>query len=557
MAFVYAVRQWLNDHQGIPDPLSCDRTISEGQGLPSRLRDRRSFRGSHPIPAPFLMSVPIAADARARLSTLLAAARAQARATRSGVLVSVTERISTIDPLEALETMAHMVGGRALTRDAADRMYWARPADDFALAGFGSVVILSHRGADRFAAIDRQWAALRQTALIDDPSGGAPGVGPLLMGGFAFDPDGPYTGQWRDFPAARLILPRVQVAAVDGEHWLTLNLLLAPDGEPDVDPATLLALRNRVVGGQAFAGQPVPPLSKGEAVASVDVRPASAWRASVASAVAAIHGGAFEKVVLAREVRVTAPRNFDVAATLRHLRSAHQASFVFGCWHGRSAFVGASPELLVGAEGHEVHASSLAGSASRGATEDDDAALAARLLASGKDRAEHEIVRRAICAGLAIFCDDVIARDEPSLLSLPQVHHLHTDVRARLREGHTLLQLVAQLHPTPAVGGAPRDAALDFIREHEQLDRGWYAAPIGWLQQGRGEFAVALRSALVTASEALLFAGSGIVADSDPDEEYVESQLKLRPMEMALSGSVAARDKSGPMRAAAGSGAGR
>ena len=503
------------------------------------------------------MSAPIAADLRARLTAMFADARTQARATQSSVLVSVTERTSAIDPLEALEAMAHLAAGRALAGAAADRMYWARPADDFALAGFGSVVILSHRGADRFATIDREWAALRQSALVDDPSGGAPGVGPLLMGGFAFDPDGPHTDRWRGFPAARLILPRVQVVVVGGEHWLTLNVLIASDGEPDVDPATLLALRNRIVGGQAFAAQLVAHLSKRETLASVDVRPAFAWRASVAAAVAAIRSGAFEKVVLAREVRVTAPRDLDVAATLRHLRSAHQASFVFGCWHGGSAFVGASPELLVGAEGRAVRASSLAGSASRGATADDDAARAAGLLASGKDRAEHEIVRRAICAGLAIFCDDVIAHDEPSLLSLPQVHHLHTDVRARLREGHTLLQLVAQLHPTPAVGGAPRDAALDFIREHEQLDRGWYAAPIGWLQQGRGEFAVALRSALITANEALLFAGSGIVADSDPDEEYAESQLKLRPMEMALSGSVVARDKSGPMRAAAGSGAGR
>jgi isochorismate synthase len=392
---------------------------------------------------------------------------------------------------------------------------------------------------------------------VDDPSDGTPGVGPLLMGGFAFDPDGPRTDRWRGFPAARLVLPRVQLAATGGEHWLTLNLLVAPDGEPDVDPVALLALRNRIAAGDASDAPSVGRVSKRETLVFADSRSASAWRASVAAAVAAIRLGALEKVVLAREVRVTAPRDLDIAAALRQLRSAHQSSFVFGCWHGDSAFVGASPELLVGAEGREVRASSLAGSASRGTTASDDAALAARLLASSKDRAEHEIVRRAICAGLATFCDDVVARDEPSLLSLPQVHHLHTDVRARLREGHTLLDLVAQLHPTPAVGGTPRDAALDFIREHEQLDRGWYAAPIGWLQGGRGEFAVALRSALITANEALLYAGCGIVAHSDPDEEYAESLLKLRPMEMALSGSVVARDMSGPTRAAAGSGAGR
>lgn len=503
------------------------------------------------------MTAQTATAARARLSTLVAEARTRARATGDGVLVSVTESVSAIDPLEALDALMHTAVGRALAGDSADRMYWARPSDDFALSGFGAAVILSDRGVDRFTSLDRHWAALRQTALIDDPSGGAPGVGPILMGGFAFNSDGPRTDQWRAFPAARLVLPRVQLAAAGNEYWLTLNLFVAPNGELDVDPATLLSVREHIVGRQSVASRPPARLQKEEAPAFADTRPAFAWRASVAAAVAAIRAGAFEKVVLAREVRVIAPQDIDVVAALRHLRSAHQSSYVFGCWHRGSAFIGASPELLVRAEGREVHASSLAGSAPRGATTAEDAALAMGLLASRKDRAEHEFVRRAICDGLEKLCDDVAANDAPSLLSLPQLHHLYTDVRARLREGHTLLQLVAELHPTPAVGGEPRDAALAFISKHEHLDRGWYAAPIGWLQHGRGEFAVALRSSLITGNEALLFAGCGIVADSDPDEEYAESLLKLRPMELALSGSVDASDVASPMRAAAGSGPGR
>jgi isochorismate synthase EntC len=152
---------------------------------------------------------------------------------------------------------------------------------------------------------------------------------------------------------------------------------------------------------------------------------------------------------------------------------------------------------------------------------------------------------------LGLLCDDVTAADGPALLSLPNVHHLHTAVRARLRDPHTILQLVAQLHPTPAVGGAPRNAALRFIREHEQMDRGWYAAPIGWLQRNRGEFAVALRSALVTGAQASLFAGCGVVADSDPDQEYAESLLKLRPMESALAAAAITTAASGSASAPA------
>ena len=491
--------------------------------------------------------------ARARLFALYSDARARALASGRGVLATVVERAPATDELEALETMASSAEGLAVAGDAADRMYW-RSAAGFSLAGFGAVVVLSHAGSDRFETVDRAWNAMRESAVLDDPSGGAPGAGPLLMGGFAFDPDGARTNRWRGFPPARLVIPRIQLASADGAHWLTMNLLVAPDGEADVDPAALIALRNRLFDSAQSGGAQPARAARPTALTYVDSRAPSSWRASVGAAVAAIRAGAIEKVVLAREVSASAPRDFDVALTLRQLRLANQASFVFGCWQGGSAFVGASPELLVGIEGSDVHASSLAGSVSRGATAAEDAALAAGLLASAKDRVEHEIVRRALRVGLDQLCDDIVADDQPSLLSLPQVHHLHTDVRARLRPGHSLLELVARLHPTPAVGGEPHDAALDFIRAHEQMDRGWYAGPIGWLQQTRGEFAVALRSALVTGNEALLFAGCGIVADSDPDEEYAESLLKLRPMEIALSGSVVAADAARPIPVASAGG---
>ncbi len=507
------------------------------------------------------MSIPAPASASARLPPLLVEARTRARDSGIGVLVTVVERVATTDPLDALEAWSTSAPGREIAGAQPERMYWTRPEEAFAIAGFGSVVAFGHRGADRFAKIDGEWAALRDAAVVDDPSGGAPGVGPLLMGGFAFEPGGPRTERWRGFPAARLFLPRIQLTVGAGAAWLTLNLLVGADGETDVDPTALLALRNRVADAAPAKRRATPSSARAVAAAGVlisaDARPVWVWRDAVEAAVAAIRADALEKVVLAREIRIAAPGDFDIAAILRELRAAHQASYVFGVWHGGSAFVGASPELLVSVDVGEVHASSLAGSVGRGNTAAADAALARELLASGKDRVEHEIVRRALCDGLSQLCDDVVADEEPSLLSLPQVHHLYTDVRARLRDGHTLLELVERLHPSPAVGGEPREAALDFIREHEGLDRGWYAAPVGWLQRDRGEFAVALRSALVRGNEAALFAGCGIVADSDADAEYAESLLKLRPMEMALASAVAARDGTPPKRAAAGDRAAR
>lgn len=433
-----------------------------------------------------------------------------------------------LDPLDGLA---------ALDRDAltAVRMFWSRPAESFAVAGIGAAVSFTAGGAARFSTTDAAWRELLDDAIVDGPRGSAPGAGPMLMGGFAFDDDGPHTDRWRGFPAALLFVPRVQVVRAGGRCWLTMNLLVAPDATPEV--AQLLELRDRVL-----AAGPAAPAAEGrgdEALAWSELPGPDEWRALVARAVAAIRSGALEKVVVAREVRVTASHDVGIIVALQHLRSAHEGSYVFGIWRGDAAFIGASPERLVRVEGGGVRASTLAGSIRRGATAEEDDDLAARLLASAKDREEHEVVRRALCSALEALCDDVVSEDGPSLLTLPQVHHLHTAVRARLRPGHTVIELIERLHPTPAVGGAPREAALRFLHDHEQLDRGWYAAPVGWLQRDGGEFAVALRSALLRGAGASLYAGCGIVADSDPDREYAESRLKLVPMQLALAAAMA------------------
>ncbi len=475
---------------------------------------------------------------RTSLERLVADAREHARNSARGVLASRVERISDVDPLDAMETLTRLAATDGqIARSMESRMYWTRPVDDFSLAGIGAAITLAPEGADRFATIDRDWTTLSADAVVDDVSAGESGAGPALMGGFAFDPEGPRSRAWRDFSAARLFVPRLQIVRRGTSCWMTLNVFVTPTEPADDDIDLALRLRSAFLestpSGRASAASP-----DASSLELSDVRRACDWRETVTEAVAAIDSGSLEKVVLAREVRIDAPHEFNVIAALRQLRTVHRNSYVFGCWHDRSVFVGATPERLVRVDGSAVQASSLAGSVSRGATTEADASQAATLLLSTKDRAEHEIVRRALCAGLGRLCDDVAAPAEPTLLTLPHVHHLHTAVRATLRPGHTLLQLVAQLHPTPAVGGEPRNAALRFIREHEKMDRGWYAAPVGWLQRDRGEFAVGLRSALVTGSTALLFAGCGIVADSDPAREYAESLLKLRPMEQALAAAL-------------------
>ncbi|GJG87454.1 isochorismate synthase [Gemmatimonadetes bacterium T265] len=479
-----------------------------------------------------------------RLAARVADAAERARERRGPVVVSVVASAPAVDPLDALDALARAAAtDRIIAGElAAGRMYWTRPADAFALAGVGAAATLTPVGSDRFAVADRARIALLDGALVDDPSDGAPGAGPLFMGGFAFDPAGPHAAHWEGFPSARLTLPRVQLAAVDDAGWITATMVVGPDGEPDAPPAVVGRLVRQLLAPRGGpAAEDVTAAGDGP-LTLTDVLPADAWRGLVRDAVSAIRADAFEKVVLARAVRAAAERPFAVTAALRQLRGAYPDCYVFGCWGADgAAFVGASPERLVRLDGREVRATSLAGSAPRGANPADDAANAAALLANAKDRAEHAIVRRALVGVLGELCDDVRAPPEPSLRTLANVHHLQTDVRARLRAGRSLLDLVARLHPTPAVGGAPREPARRFLAERESLDRGWYAAPIGWVGQGGGEFAVGLRSALVRGDAAWLFAGCGIVADSDPDEEYAESRTKLRAMERALAAAAADR----------------
>ena len=456
------------------------------------------------------------------------------------MLASASEEIGLVDPLAALAEVVRAAQGdtelAALLH--AGRMYWSQASADVALVGIGAATTIAPSGDRRFAAADESWRALLGDAVVEEaPDTPAP-AGLVLLGGFSFDAGGPRSERWRGFPSAHLFVPAVQLTTAHGRSWLTVTVALSEGGEPNVSLELLERVRELVL--TADAGRGIPSGSNAaRELPTTDLIPADDWRALVRDAVTAIERGEMDKVVLARAVSLVAPKQLDVESLLDHLRSVHRTAYVFGFWRGERAFVGASPERLVRLLGREVDASSLAGSARRGATSSEDAALAAELESSEKDRAEHAMVRTALRDALSVLCDEVRARDEPSLLTLPHIHHLHTAVYARLREGHSLLELAGALHPTPAVGGSPREPALRFIREHERLDRGWYAAPIGWIGRDAGELAVALRSAIIEGAEATLFAGCGIVAASEPDRELAESRVKLRPMQSALAATAA------------------
>ena len=268
------------------------------------------------------------------------------------------------------------------------------------------------------------------------------------------------------------------------------------------------------------------------------LRPAGSgdYRAAVARAAAMIGGGRFDKIVLARCRELTAPGVLHPLKVLNALRQRFPDCYAFSFANGRGqSFIGASPERLLRATGGALLTEALAGSAPRGRTAREDAALGGALLGDDKELREHRHVVASIERRLAPLGLKLVHADRPGLKRLANVQHLHTPVSAELPPGVRLLDVLARLHPTPAVGGSPREAACAHIRELEGFPRGLYGGPVGWIDhRGGGEFLVGIRSALIDGARARVYAGGGIVAGSDPDREFAETELKFKALLEAL-----------------------
>jgi len=355
----------------------------------------------------------------------------------------------------------------------------------------------------------------------------------VWVGGFAFDPDGGREPQWSSFPPALLFMPELLIHRASDGAYLTLCALAGPG----LDPADAVSrLRGRLAGIREAPLPLLDPHPSGEGwIASA--APPERFEQSVARAVERIRAGGLDKVVLAREVIVEARRAHDPAALFGALRELFPACFCFCCGSPEAAFCGASPELLVRRRGASAATVALAGSTRRSADPSVDGHLGEQLRRSPKDRHEHEIVVRRIertLGGLSVWVESA---SEPDLVKVANIQHLGTPIHAQLSEPRSAIELAGVLHPTPAVGGEPREQALAAIAELEDLDRGWYAGPVGWMDATEdGEFCVAIRSALLRDRTAHLFAGNGIVGGSDPEAELAETEVKLGALLPLLAG---------------------
>lgn len=384
---------------------------------------------------------------------------------------------------------------------------------------------------------DRMAAARRWLAALSHRNGSDGGSEPRVFGGFSFSAHRSPDPRWAAFPAARFQVPRVELRT-DGEAYRLIGRAALRQGDDERVVRTALraeleGLEGSLVEEVTATASPsdVPP----PAVPGSEVDRA-AWVARVQRALTAIRAGRFRKVVLARSLTLDRARGVDaLTATRRLYTPASEARvFLFEPEPG-VALLGASPETLARVHDGEAYATAVAGSIRRGADAKADRAQAERLLSSEKDRREHDVVVQEVVEQLGAIGADVREDDAPHVLTLPGIHHLETRIRARLPGTVTVLDLIERLHPTPAVCGQPRAPALAFLEREEGFDRGWYGAPVGWLDaRGNGVTAPALRCALLEGDRCHLFAGAGIVEGSDPEREWDETQLKLETAARAL-----------------------
>ena len=434
-------------------------------------------------------------------------------------LVSISLVVDALDPLAVLES---------IFEPGEPHFYAERPTLETAISG--AEVVLEHEahGPGRFASVQRFIDETLERAIavgdVDAPFGG-----PHFFAAFAFNAEAEAGDA---FPAARVFVPRWQVARAGATTTAVANLLVAPDSD-------LTAMANRVWRAHGKfsefryreSGGSVPAIPP-----EFSISEKGDYRGAVTRALRYIEAGEFQKIVLARAIDLSTRTPLHPLRVLNGLRQRFPECYAFSLANGKGqSFIGASPERLLRVSKGVLETEALAGSIGRGAGASEDAAMASALSRSEKDLREHRLVLDTIVGRLAQLGVTAEHAAQPGLRRLANIQHLHTAVHANLGDHVRLLDVLAQMHPTPAVGGFPAAAAIAHIRELEGFSRGLYAGAIGWVNaRGGGEFFVGIRSALVDGASARVYAGNGIVAGSQPEKEFAETEWKFKAMLGAL-----------------------
>jgi menaquinone-specific isochorismate synthase len=439
------------------------------------------------------------------------------------ILISEVHKMDTVNPLSFFN-----IGKE---RFLGERFFWKDPSDEIILIGLGiSKQIQSDQATDRFFHVEKEWQNFLLDNLIFNPYT-ENGIGPVMFGGFSFDPIKDKTDLWSKYSDSLFHLPKYMLSIIKGKTFLTTNIVCTANDDFSLFDK-VMDERKQLLASLDNRGHTKPV----NLIETLEISPQE-WKDSVDSVVEDLKAGPLKKVVLARELRLIFDDVVAVEEVLGRLFNQQHDSFIFAFESNGDCFIGASPERLVKKQGNEIFSTCLAGSIPRGKTEEEDQFLGEQLLNDQKNLIEHRFVVEMIKEALEESCDELKLPDKPQLMKIRDIQHLYTPVIGKCHKDTSLLLLVERLHPTPALGGLPKKAAVEKIRQVEVLDRGFYAGPLGWVDYNQnGEFAVSIRSGLIQGKEASLFAGCGVVADSNTESEYLETGLKFRPMLRALGG---------------------
>ncbi len=420
---------------------------------------------------------------------------------------------------------------RSLPQIAGDWLFWNRPAHDETIFSLGNAIQITASGQDRFKALSQElqqlhsnwkWLDLEQT-----------GCKPLCYLCFAFSPYTQMTGPWSGLPNSGLFLPELTMQQRDNSCAAIFSVNLCKNREIDSILHHWTGLFATFIDS---LNQPYSPPGCKTTLSKITTSAnQKQWRQLISKAQASISSSTLEKVVPARHLRVQAERNLDPRQLMATLGYLYPNSTLLASRIGARTFVSATPEQLISLQNGKIRCDALAGTIHRSATEKKDQDLGRRLLSDPKARHEHQLVVQDINTSLEAVCSNIEYLAQPSLLRLRNLQHLYTEIKGQLKPDTALLEATTRLHPTAAVNGYPRPEAKQWIMQNEPIDRGWYAGAAGWIEyDGNGKLAVLLRCALLDNNYADLFAGAGITAESDPDAEYAETELKLRVMLEAL-----------------------
>ncbi|AYC29925.1 isochorismate synthase [Paenisporosarcina cavernae] len=412
-----------------------------------------------------------------------------------------------------------------------ERYYWQNRDNTKTIVGLGHLkTFTSNHSSDRFDDIQMQWNLLLQHVVQEKED-----ASPVLFGGFSFDPINSLPSEWSAFPTAFFAVAKFQLVIEKERSYLSIHYLGNEKDSAEVFES-LRKQRDELIHSAQVKEWKV--YVKHDVVKAEEILRDS-YLEAVTNTRNAIRRGQLNKAVIARKLVLTMKEEVHVPSSLYFLSKEQPESYEFGLENGDSAFVGATPERLVKVEDETVFTTCLAGSIKRGTNALEDKHLGEELLADQKNLEEHQYVVKMISDVFDELCTDVKVPFGPKLMKTRDIQHLYTPIEGKPDNTSSIFQFVEKLHPTPALGGAPTEEAVKLIRVEEKMNRGYYAAPVGWVDaRGNGEFVVAIRSALLQGKNAYLYAGGGIVANSTAEKEYAETIVKFRPMLRALGGNL-------------------